>query len=348
MRRTFRSGFTLIELLVVIAIIAILIALLVPAVQKVREAAARLQCTNNLKQIGLGIHNFHDVYKRLPPGTAQDQAPFGPGPAGGWGASWLVHILPYIEQGTIHKGMVFTSGQGSGYGHSPNGAFLTGKRIPIYRCPSTPLLEGGCSIPGGGDMMRPSYVGITGAANVNGNIPGMPDDTQRVRQTGSGAADCCSGGVGSWGGTLVPNAQLPLVTIGDGTSNVIMVSEHSDFLTTDTNAKVTWTAAGPHGWTIGWGSQATSPGGNNDLRLFNLTTVRYMINRKTGWPNGGACASQGVCNNTGQNIPLNSAHTGGVNALFGDGAVRFLSDNTDLLTLARLSVRDDGAPVNIN
>src|SRR5579863_10142833 len=94
-------GFTLIELLVVIAIIAILIALLVPAVQKVREAAARAQCLNNLKQIGIALQSYHDVMKRLPPGGANDEPPFGtdvPSP-NHWGSSWMVYILPYIEQG---------------------------------------------------------------------------------------------------------------------------------------------------------------------------------------------------------------------------------------------------------
>src|SRR5947207_4007675 len=98
-----RRGFTLIELLVVIAIIAILIALLVPAVQKVRDAAARSQCGNNLKQIGIALHAYHDAKKVFPPGASADIAPWKtPGAADNdWGSSWMVYLLPYIDQAPL-------------------------------------------------------------------------------------------------------------------------------------------------------------------------------------------------------------------------------------------------------
>src|SRR4051794_4487291 len=120
-RRTTRPAFTLIELLVVIAIIAILIALLVPAVQKVREAAARIQCANNLKQIGLGLHNYHDTNKKFPHNVR-------PASAGGIRVSWAVNLLPFIEQAPLYQRYDFSQNWGS----PANVANVTSLRVNIY------------------------------------------------------------------------------------------------------------------------------------------------------------------------------------------------------------------------
>jgi prepilin-type N-terminal cleavage/methylation domain-containing protein/prepilin-type processing-associated H-X9-DG protein len=128
-----RDGFTLIELLVVIAIIAILIALLVPAVQKVREAAARTQCVNNLKQIALALQSHHDTHKKFPP-AASIANPLGGNPTNdvrhpNWGATWVVHILPFIEQQSLYQGYNQTAGQF-------NNAPVTSQSLAVFLCPS--------------------------------------------------------------------------------------------------------------------------------------------------------------------------------------------------------------------
>ncbi len=131
-----RAAFTLIELLVVIAIIAILIALLVPAVQKVREAAARSQCQNNMKQIGLAAHSCHDTYKALPPLSSADASTLTTAPAyknfRGW--TVFVFLLPYIEQGPLYE-IAYSRRDQPYIGPYPNPT-VYGQRIPVYLCPT--------------------------------------------------------------------------------------------------------------------------------------------------------------------------------------------------------------------
>jgi prepilin-type N-terminal cleavage/methylation domain-containing protein len=356
-----RPAFTLVELLVVIAIIGVLVAMLLPAVQAAREAARRTSCSNNLRQIGLGVQNHHDSKKYFPPGTSEDQPPFGPNvPAdpnmtstGQWGASWMIYILPYIEQNSLYDRLVI--GGGTGYGNAANGPLYTGYQIPVYRCPSTALPElTTSSVPGSGQVMLPTVVAIAGA--VPTLFPVVPPSNRPVFNenryfAGGSAAGCCSGGILSRGGVMTVNAKHGFQHIKDGSSNTMLVSEHADYLLTLNGTPQAWTAAGPHGWTIGWGySNATfttpTPPPITDARAFNVTTIRYRINQKTGWPDApGDCGAYGVCDNTGQNIPLNSSHPGGVMALLGDGSVRFVSETIPMQLLAQLATRDDRLPV---
>ena len=194
-------GFTLIELLVVIAIIAILIALLVPAVQKVREAAARTQCLNNLKQIGLALHAYHDVAKKFPLGHKNSvDTP-----------NWRVMIFPYLEQGPMYK-LINING-----GNTQNGP-LNNQILPIWSCPSLPLPQ---TQPASWttwwanyNHQVPSYQGIMGA------YPN-PDGTN----TGYSASN-----YGGWwcnNGMLLWNQYTKIADCTDGTSNTVIVAEQS-------------------------------------------------------------------------------------------------------------------------
>ncbi|PQO35447.1 DUF1559 domain-containing protein [Blastopirellula marina] len=344
-----RGAFTLVELLVVIAIIGVLIALLLPAVQQAREAARRSSCTNNMKQFGLALHNFHDTYGRFPPGSSDDKRPFGMRDSGGgYGPSWLVFLLPGVEQGNLHDKFQFTLGN-SGWGNVNNVDAMKGAKIETYVCPSAPF-DAVANNPGSftqgltGDVTSPTYVGISGA--INGLITGYTES--RVNSGASGVEGCCSGGMVSGSGMLFPFGKLTMASVQDGTSNVAIVGEHGDYMTTKDGSKKTWRGGQPHGFFIGGHGDNNDrrppnyfPG--SDARTFNQTTVRYKLNQKTGWDNGdGTCMSTGVCNNFGNNIPLNSAHPGGVMLLYVDGSVHFAAETMTLQELAKIVTRDDG------
>jgi prepilin-type N-terminal cleavage/methylation domain-containing protein len=189
-----RRGFTLIELLVVIAIIAILIGLLLPAVQKVREAAARAKCTNNLKQIALALHNHESTYGRLPPPRGDLQSPTQNTTFTVYGG-WMCNVLPFIEQKQLRDVL---SPFVPGYQNN------AGKAVPTYTCPSDPRSLSALSYPDAyAQGAFTSYLGVTGAdADPNIQISGPTN----------GIFDVTSKG-------------YPLISITDGTSNTLMIGE---------------------------------------------------------------------------------------------------------------------------
>ena len=355
-----RGGFTLVELLVVIAIIGVLVSLLLPAVQAARESSRRTKCSNNLKQIGLGLHNFHDTRRHFPAGGHNDSRPYGTATTAefsAWGSSWVVFTLPFLEQDNTFQRLIFSGPGGSGWSNlgeasDLNTQRLHGVKLPVLRCASSPFKENAFNPtinPEKPWVQANSYVGIAGAVPVAFGTPPAFNETRF--SVGANVTNCCGGGIASAGGVLHQASKVRMAEISDGTSNTLAVSEQSDFMTLENGNRVAWATGSLHGFIIGWRGSVAPPDArlnNTDVRHFNMTTIRYQINRRGPWPAGpdgnGNCATTGVCQNTGNNIPLVSAHPGGVNGLMCDGSVRFLRDTSPLLTLAQLATRDDGLP----
>ncbi len=210
-----RRAFTLIELLVVIAIIAVLIGLLLPAVQRVREAAARTQCVNNLKQIGLGLQSYHDALRTLPPGYQAGEA-YADGAtdtAPGWG--WAAFLLPYVEQEPLARSIRFDQPPDQ----SPAAAQAS---IPVYLCPSDTYPPAAFAVPDAFGAAVLSVGPISYAACCGG------DESDTFGPTGRGA--------------FSRNSRTRLTDITDGTSQTILIGERAW-----ANANGTWVGAVPGG-----------------------------------------------------------------------------------------------------
>jgi len=199
----FRRGFTLIELLVVIAIMTILIALLLPAVQQARETARRTQCQNNLKQIGLALHNYHDAHRVMPPGTTHDRWMGG---SSFW--SWMAFSLPLIERPALYDSLDFTTESWP----APNtaNAKVLFTRVSVFECPSDPFLRFNAT---SGHAVT-DYLGSAGSFGIGFAAPTVTDDES-----------CKSQITRKQRGMFYGNSRIKLSQVVDGTSNTLFVGE---------------------------------------------------------------------------------------------------------------------------
>src|SRR5262249_51821455 len=321
-----RSAFTLIELLVVIAIIAILIGLLLPAVQKVREAANRMKCTNNLKQIGLALHNHHDTLGYMPPWAWDFNVP-PPGnliPGQTQGHAPLTMILPYMEQENILRSTRIDLSVIDPRNWPPNWGTNTAAATVVssYLCPSAPrkpIDYGPYFVSLGLPNLGPFVIGATDYAAVRGyhgnfrNACATSSPAPPSNGSGGGAGN--GGALGLKGpetGTQLTLGQMRFADITDGLSNTIVMSEDSGRHQVYTRrVPVTPNAPGQVGWTL-------------NAAAFDYNTAIFV----RGFSNDGRTRDGGCCIINCNNVrQFYAFHSSGVNALRGDGSVQFLKES---------------------
>ncbi|WP_437228944.1 DUF1559 domain-containing protein [Planctomicrobium sp. SH661] len=311
-------GFTLIELLVVIAIIAVLIALLLPAVQQAREAARRSQCKNNLKQLGLALHNYHDAHGKFPLGYGVTvDAPNFPG-ASGLRAPWSVLILPFLDE-TPRYNTFKMDGSWSGRGDTATDNF-TAQFTPLskFKCPSDPA--GQAAIPSS------NYLGVSG---------GGPESSRY-----SAAANaCCSRSSAFNNGIFFANSSVSMRDITDGTTNTFMLGETKDMVVGNS-------VLSDKQWARSWAAPLSNNGASSNCcwTINVLTAASDGINLSGYDPTRDNVGTNWVfLSASGRG--LSSRHVGGCHAGMADGSVQFLSQNMSIDVYRNIGVRNDGLPL---
>ena len=329
-----RPGFTLIELLVVIAIIGVLIALLLPAVQAAREAARRSQCVNNLKQIGLALHNYESANSRFPPGaiTYQDiplDCNVGARSTPGRGHTFFTMILGYMEQQAIWNAVNFNYNAGGGmeYGFQHGGAVNRTaliSQINSYICPSDFRQKPFTLQQSFNGYGQASYAGMAGTRDIWHWFCGCPP----------GTGGSCTGSVAIEGdGTLALQFAFRMVDLSDGTSNTITVGEFARFKNDPDQIFQSWSR---HGWFGSALAGSTRPNGlASSVPRINAP---FQAGDQAGFPgtlgptgdtDGWLYVTSPDFRQLGQ-FGFRSQHPGGANFLFGDGSVKFLKETIDM------------------
>lgn len=355
-----RQGFTLVELVAVFAVIALSLAVISPAVLQARKIARKVQCKNNLKQLGLALHNYNDIFQSLPPGyvVATKQSEVGAAIEMNWNAGngWQTGLLMLIDQAPLFNQIEFSKGLPT----APEKIYS--KQIPTYRCPEDtgtplvakvkvlgPLRENRKTAIVEKAFARSNYAGVSGWDNdwhlgitaKDGNPNGAADATGSnwtKPELGYDFRDGIAVYVGSpktpdkkpvpnardFHGTFGENSNRKMGQVSDGLSNVVMVGERATPTKNDSETDV-----GNIIW-AGVPDRSTRVG-----QSLSLGTAYLPLNHEL--------KEETVPNTTG----FNSKHGGGANMLFGDGAVRFLTDKMDLGLLRKLSLVDDAIKVEI-